>query len=580
MSFLYRDRNLLEQLFNIAGGDQLKKSALAQPPAAAPAVTSFTQTTTTGPAVDLNAYRAAKPLLVNLQRIIDPKNAPPEFKGIPLGTDPTKPAPVANVQDFRTLGDFIQWAAENKLTWQGNRFAWKADEKQAAIDAGALEFNSFPRDRKDRDPVSRDINKIDVYALKDPLKGYLSYLRDNDARSNKVLEVMLKAIIEEINSKLTGEPIASKAGPEAAKSTLNQDALVDAFPSKELSIETWENGLERAPTFTGLPVQLTVKDLADQSAFFNWLKDMMIKYKTPDKMIVTSPVLAPKSDPCLAVHILYKRASYLKNKAAMYDKRIAPDYDKIVDLYLKSIQQYGSQIMGADDKPCSVTGPGTTTGAVGQTGVGVGAGGGGGAGAGAGGAGGGAGGAGGGAGGAGGGPGGAGGAGGRGGRGAGGAMGVGGAGITELIRARPLRPGTIDLIAIANFLDVVEKLLPNEYAYSNPKIEESINNLEKLLLDPAKKNFNLRVDLDNFKTDIKNVQSNLFNYFYALKKLNKHLSDLIYRIMEVYNSYFEDPVNRDSDNAMKGQISFARTNDSLLTNAISNWKAESKPPAR
>ncbi len=580
MSFLYRDRNLLEQLFNIVGDDQLKKSAQEQPPTAAPAVTSFTQTTTTGPAVDLNAYRAAKPLLVNLQRIIDPKNAPPEFKGIPLGTDPTKPAPVANVQDFRTLGDFIQWAAENKLTWQGNRFAWKADEKQAAIDAGALEFNSFPRDRKDRDPVSRDINKIDVYALKDPLKGYLSYLRDNDARSNKVLEVMLKAIIEEINSKLTGEPIASKAGPEAAKSTLNQDAIVDAFPSKELSIETWENGLERAPTFTGLPVQLTVKDLADQSAFFNWLKDMMIKYKTPDKMIVTSPVLAPKSDPCLAVHILYKRASYLKNKAAMYDKRIAPDYDKIVDLYLKSIQQYGSQIMGADDKPCSVTGPGTTTGAVGQTGVGVGAGGGAGAGAGGagGGAGAGAGGAGGGAGGAG--AGGAGGAGGRGGRGAGGTMGIGGAGLTELIRARPLRSGTIDFIAIANFLDVVEKLLPNEYAYANPKIEEAISTVERILLDPGKKNFNLRDSLPNFAADIKEAPTNLFNYFYALQRVNKHVSDLILRIMEVYSSYFEDPVNRDADNAMKGQISFGRTNESLLTNAISNWKAASKPSRR
>lgn len=346
MSFIYRDKNLINNLLQAVETEQMKKKAqfaLEGAPVGQPSAQDL-----------LQASQIAKPLLVRLQQQVDPKSAPPVFKGIPLGTDPSNPNPVAKVENFRTLGDFIQWAAQNKLTWDGRRFAWTANEKADALANKALEFTSFPRNRDDRDPVSRDVNKVEVYALKEPLKSYLSYLRDNDARTNKVLEVMLKAIIEEINSKLTGEPISSKAAPKPETLELNLDDEVDGFDSEILDFNNWEEGLNRAPTFVGSRILLTVRDLSSQPDFLNWLSKFKIKSIGADNKEVINPVISPKHDPCVAVHILYKRAQYLNNVVAKAQKDEGA-YAKITEFYLKSVQQYGAQLNGVDGKPCPVT---------------------------------------------------------------------------------------------------------------------------------------------------------------------------------------------------------------------------------
>src|SRR5579885_1894666 len=216
MSIIYDNKDLMILLAG-AGAADLMKQGQVKPPAAGP--------------VDLIPYRMVKPFLVQLQRTIDPANAPP--KAAPIGTklDPATANLNADVGNLRTLGDFIQWAAEKKLTWGGKRFAWNSAEEAEARDAGAWKFDSYPKDRSDRNVVTRAANPVTAYALKPELVEYLTYLRDGPAKDpkNKVLQVMLSKIIGEVNVYLRAygeDGIDAKAKPGATKSDLDPNMVV------------------------------------------------------------------------------------------------------------------------------------------------------------------------------------------------------------------------------------------------------------------------------------------------------------------------------------------------------------------
>lgn len=467
-----------------------------------------------------NSYRLAKAHIVNLQRQVDPKSAPPAFKGIPLGIDPSAPSPVANVNDLRTLGDFIRWAAVNKLTWDGKRFAWNTNEKAEATQAGALVFTSYPKNRQERDPVSRDAAKLEVYALKEPLKGYLSYLRDNDARKNKVLEVMLKAMIEELNTKLPGEPMASKATPGTEAIDLDPNMLVDAFPSDILDPDNWQDGLNRAPTFMGIPNQLLIKDLMSQPDFLNWLKGFKLKTRKGNV-----PVLDPGVDVCAAIHMLYKRAQYLNTVVAKSDTSVA-NYDKATDFYVKSIQKYGSQLNGLDGKPCAVTGPGTVGGGTetgtGGTGTGTGAGGTGGRGAGAGGA-------------------------GTGGPDAGGAGGRGYSqqmllNIEKVVDLLPLKRDVISFTAIEQFIDAVSNVMEdNQVQKYRSMIEDHINACNRMT-KITDLDMNLSESPQQIATELIKPSSMYCNYI-------KQLQNVVTATMKLIRAFKNKFGNPDNPNA-------------------------------
>jgi hypothetical protein len=303
-------------------------------------------------------YRIAIPMLVNLQRQIDPANALP--KGVPLGTKLDENADLsAKVKDFRTLGDFIQWAADKQLTWEGKRFAWNKNEETDARQAGAWTFTSYPRDRSTRDLVTREPIPVIAYALKPELVDYLTYLRRFAVQeNNKVLQVMIGKIIGEANTYLAAageKTIETKEKPAAPKPDLDLDGVVDGFTSDTLDMDTWDAGLNAYPSFTSgnITKKLTIKDISDQGSFFQWLRFMKVKNK--NGIVAAS---GTRGDPCLAVHILYKRAQYLSSVAAAGDK-VKANYSKMVAQYLKAVTEYGKNLQ-MDGKPCAVVSPGTT----------------------------------------------------------------------------------------------------------------------------------------------------------------------------------------------------------------------------
>ena len=361
MSFIIDDQDLMTILMG-AGASHIMKfgqQIIAR---------DFTPDEINQKRLDYLPYRIAIPLLVNLQRQIDSSKSLP--KAIPLGTELGPDADLTSkVTNFRTLGDFIQWAAEKKLTWEGHRFAWSKDEAQDARSKGAWTFTSYPRDRATRDEVTREPIMVTAYALKDELIEYLSYLRRFAVeKNNKVLQVMIGKIIGEVNTYLiaSGEnTIDTREKPTSAKPDLDPNSIVDGFTSDTLDLDNWDAGLNAYPSFISenITKKLTLRDISDQGSFLQWLRFMKIKNKDG---VVTA--FGTRGDPCLAIHILYKRAQYLTSVSAAGDK-VKANYSKMVAQYYKAVTEYGKNLQ-MNGKPCAIVSPGTvdTT----QTGKGTG----------------------------------------------------------------------------------------------------------------------------------------------------------------------------------------------------------------
>jgi hypothetical protein len=231
MSFIKEDKELMTILMGLGAADIMKSAQ--------------TQVATSPADYNSVAYRIAVPLLVNLQREIRAPGAPP--KEVPLGTETANAQPqdlAATVTNLRTLGDFIQWAADKKLTWNGKRFAWKAEEK-SIVPENAWSFTSYKQDRTQRVAESRQPQTVSAYALEPELAEYLAYLRDVPAKDNKVLQVMLGKIIGELNVYLEdkgGQTIETKRKKDVAEDP-NQMVVVDGFASEVLDLNNWQDYL-------------------------------------------------------------------------------------------------------------------------------------------------------------------------------------------------------------------------------------------------------------------------------------------------------------------------------------------------
>ena len=343
MSFIYENNNLLKALLN-AGESSLNKEAQAQNPVFVP------------------IYEVALKLLQKMQRDLGDPNAPAASMpvGVEGGTMETNLS--ATTANLRTLGDFLNWAADNKITWSGERVAWSPEERNS--NQGNLNhpsqkawmFTSLPFDRNDRS-MDRQPFETTVYADKDVLTKYLSALRDSpQAKENNVLQFMLAAIIGQMNSYLK---VQNKPTIETRPSTqvqLKPDLVVDVIPYG-LSKNNLMEGLDNFP-FTGASPNnlhsVTVNDLKDETSFLSWFKDLKVKSIVDGKELIQSP-LSFKGDPCLAVHCLYKRAQYLKSRA----KVAGNEYVKAVELYFTAITAYGSQIADKNGNLCAVVHEGT-----------------------------------------------------------------------------------------------------------------------------------------------------------------------------------------------------------------------------
>ncbi len=365
MSFIYDDKKLIRTLCDIGNSNIIKKAKL-------PGVGSPTPSGTLMPGapgyplilpISGEAETVAKALLINLQRSIDPANAVPKVQSIPLGTPEGNPVQ-AKVENFRTLGDFLQWAAKNKLTWAGKRFAWDESEEKAAQAERAAVFTSYPTNRADRDPVTRKTNDVKAYALPGPIRDYLSYILKTDAVNNDTLRVMLQGVIRELNSKLTSfTPIPDKITdlglPYSQTSGVDSRMVVDGFLDNILDPNDPLKGLDRAPNFDASPVKLTLGDLDSYDRLLDWLK----RRNTKDKAGKTVPVEGRiDSDPCAVIHMLYQRAKALYNKKDTF--RFLKNYDKAIERYVQAIESYGPRFKNPQGQACAVTSPGGLTSAL------------------------------------------------------------------------------------------------------------------------------------------------------------------------------------------------------------------------
>lgn len=372
MSFIYDDKRLVQSLID-AAEKHVEKFGQRRPQqgGAAPIEQQWPGDR---PEV-IPTYEIAQKLLYRLQRDLGDQDAP--SAGAPIGVegmDPSQPGanlPTALPKDLRTLGDFLQWAAKNKITWQGKRFAWTPEEVQANRDKPedptqkAWEFTSYRTDRNDR-RVDRTPATVPAYADKAGLIAYLSFLRDSpDAQNNKVLAFMLATLIGEANSylRVAGEQTIDPRHKPGAQADINPETVVDVIPDP-MELDKWNAGIDEHPfqTNTNTLQQLRVKHLTDAGAFQAWFRNRNVKVVTPagKNQPAKSTVMgatASDGDPCLAIHILYKRAAYLKQVAAGDDGTVT-NYSKAVALYLQQITTFGRNYQ-KDGKPCAVTQPGT-----------------------------------------------------------------------------------------------------------------------------------------------------------------------------------------------------------------------------
>lgn len=349
MSFIFEDKKLLTELL---------KSAQEKPPVA-PAAPSVTPDT-------LSGYEAAKRFLFGLQRDLGDVAAPDA--AAPIGTEgePDPKLLKSFPKDVRSIGDFLIWAANAKLTWNGKRIAWLPEEiDQDPVTPekqNAWVFQSYPTDRNDRS-IDRKPKNVTAYADKDGLIAYLSYLRDTpEVQNNEVAKFMVSSIIGQTNGylRMKGEkPIDTKT-PDKPKDALDPSMIVDVLPSV-LDPANSKAGLNSHP-YTGYLNSkkdelnwLQVSDLKDQTSFYAWLRNRQVKQPAQNKpgTFETVGLLDTNSDKCLGIHLIYQRALELKGVAAGDDAFIS-GYSRGVALYLEQVMTFGRQLTGLDGKPCSV----------------------------------------------------------------------------------------------------------------------------------------------------------------------------------------------------------------------------------
>jgi hypothetical protein len=356
MSFIYEDKKLLLELL---------KQAQAQP--AAPVAPEVTPDT-------LSGYEAARKFLFGLQKDLGDVAAPDS--GAPVATEgePNPKLLKSFPKDVRSIGDFLIWAANAKLTWNGKRIAWLPEEiDQEPITQEKQQawiFQSYPADRNDRS-IDRKPKNVTAYADKDALVAYLSYLRDTpDVQTNEVAKFMISSIIGQANSylKLKGEkPIDTKT-PEKPKDSLDPNMIVDILP-EVLDPSNPKEGLNSHPYTGYLNARkdelnwLQVSDLKDQSSFLAWLRNRQVKQSVKNNKsgsfeTITTGMLDTNSDKCLGIHAIYKRALELKGVAAGDDSFVS-GYSRGVALYLEQVVNFGRQLTGPNGQPCAVTTQGT-----------------------------------------------------------------------------------------------------------------------------------------------------------------------------------------------------------------------------
>lgn len=305
----------------------------------------------------LAAYQLAEKLALGLQSQIEPgsvkKEAPLDFN------TPDQSAPALKPENAETLGDFLRWAAVNKVTWAGKRIAWDPKAEPDVRDPDAWVFQTYETGGaagRARDALTREAKTVEFYANKGALVAFLSYLRDSeDTKKNKVLEVMLGSIIKESNKYLTKEEQLQDRPSDKPSDQFGPDEVVDGFRDSTINTKNMYDGIQEymPDAFARAPIKLTYQDITSKAALMDWLSGMKV---TGDDGKLYDPT-APESNPCPSIHALYSRAKYLASRAT---DRTKPKFSALENSYLRQITLIGREF-SYQDQACAVTSPGTAT---------------------------------------------------------------------------------------------------------------------------------------------------------------------------------------------------------------------------
>lgn len=375
MSFIFEDDKLIEQLISSATNFNMK---FAQTAAGTDPNSAFLA----GQTANLQrVYDLANRLAIDLQRKLNDDTAPPAKPPVSSALNADSNLNISNV---RTLGDFIGWLADNKMTWNGKRFAWRKDgtfdaaqnqyvpgeDEKEALNSKAYLFQSLPLNRNFREAGTRQPENIENYALKPELTSYLSYLRDKevpkvleqDAIQGKVFEVVVKNLIGELNKLMpVKERLPVKAKGPGSEVSFDPGTIVDALPDSTIVLDANNRdmrGLEQAPfVYTNARAPLRISDLENQGRFSEWVSYMRIKKQDGSVVNVMDP---NNGDPCSVLYVLYSRALYLKN-IAIGKEEVKPGYSKMVEKYMNAVLEFGKNFRDPKTQgACAITAPGVT----------------------------------------------------------------------------------------------------------------------------------------------------------------------------------------------------------------------------
>jgi hypothetical protein len=342
MSFLY-DPNIYIQL--------IKQSQVVAPPRA-----------------DTNNISLAKKLVNRLSR---------ELANVPEPPNLTTSSPNSNlmVGNLKNLSELLKFIDTNQLMIDGKRIAYDSNEasklSQDILDKlSKVTIDVSRNPDADNDPNARKWNTDDYWTDMDLLIKYVAYLQqkaktmqENNNSSGKVLEVMVGKIIDQINaynpkSGLTRKPKSKPGQPN----TLPDDFFIDGLDPKifdeSAAISVNRNASD----------PLLAKDLKTRNALNAWLNNSKVVSVDTKGVKTTLDYSDEKSDTCVIFRVLYKRAKYLKSKAANDDQEKASNY------YLKQIEEL-APTFEFNGKACNLgasSTSGTNTGAGGASGTGAG----------------------------------------------------------------------------------------------------------------------------------------------------------------------------------------------------------------
>lgn len=301
------------------------------------------------------ALEVANALLVDLQRKLDPDNAPKQESFLSSNTG--QPVEMKK-EDLRTLGDFVRWAASNGIMYKNQLIA----SSQPQGDDYIL-YNALPYDRSERDAANQPIQE-QFYVSKKLITPVLETLRDSDqAHEDKVFQVMLGGMIRDANSFFARaglKTIDERKKKDEVPDGLDPTEIIDGFVSASLKAGDPLEGLNNSPFLTEPQVPLRVRDLLSYQALRTWLTRMTSFYNGEEKPVIGTP--QEPGDECKAVHILYQRAARLTasfKNGEVDDKK--PGYSQAVAFYLKQIQNLGSKFTDSTGKACAVTSFGNVT---------------------------------------------------------------------------------------------------------------------------------------------------------------------------------------------------------------------------